>query len=89
MPNILLTRIDNRLVHGQVGVTWTKTIGANLLLVANDETSQDKIQQQLMSVTAKSSGRRNHQITPSINIQHTTKTNRRNGAVFYGYRTSY
>lgn len=52
MPNILLTRIDNRLVHGQVGVTWTKTIGANLLLVANDETSQDKIQQQLMSVTA-------------------------------------
>ena len=28
MPNIILTRIDNRLVHGQVGVTWTKTIGA-------------------------------------------------------------
>lgn len=56
MPNILLTRIDNRLVHGQVGVTWTKTIGANLLLVANDETSEDKMTQQLMSVTAKSSG---------------------------------
>ena len=30
-PNILLTRIDNRLVHGQVGVTWTSTIGANRL----------------------------------------------------------
>ena len=29
-PNILLTRIDNRLVHGQVGVTWTMTLGANL-----------------------------------------------------------
>lgn len=56
MPNIVLTRIDNRLVHGQVGVTWTKTIGANLLLVANDETAQDKLQQQLMAVTAKSSG---------------------------------
>lgn len=56
MPNILLTRIDNRLVHGQVGVTWTKTIGANLLVVANDEVSTDKLQQQLMSVTAKSSG---------------------------------
>ncbi len=25
-PNILLTRIDNRLVHGQVGVTWTSTM---------------------------------------------------------------
>lgn len=56
MPNILLTRIDNRLVHGQVGVTWTKTIGANLLVVANDEVSEDQIQQSLMSVTAKSSG---------------------------------
>ena len=55
MPNILLTRIDNRLVHGQVGVTWTKTIGANLLLVA-DEACNDQLQQQLMSVTAKSSG---------------------------------
>lgn len=33
MLNILLTRIDNRLIHGQVGVTWTTTLGANLLLV--------------------------------------------------------
>lgn len=56
MPNILLTRIDNRLVHGQVGVTWTKTIGANLLVVANDAVSEDRLQQQLMAVTAKSSG---------------------------------
>lgn len=56
MPNILLTRIDNRLVHGQVGVTWTKTIGANLLVVADDAASEDALQQQLMSVTAKSSG---------------------------------
>lgn len=56
MSNILLTRIDNRLVHDQVGVTWTKTIGANLLLVADDAASQDSLQQQLMSVTAKSSG---------------------------------
>ena len=56
MPNILLTRIDNRLLHGQVGVTWTKTIGANLLVVADDETAQDELTQRLMTVTAKSSG---------------------------------
>lgn len=56
MPNILLTRIDNRLVHGQVGVTWTKTIGANLILVADDAVAEDKMQQSLMTVTAKSSG---------------------------------
>lgn len=44
MPNILLTRIDNRLIHGQVGVTWTKTLGANLLLVANDAVANDPMQ---------------------------------------------
>ena len=53
MPNILLTRIDNRLVHGQVGVTWTKTLGANLIVVADDTAAEDRIQQSLMSVTAK------------------------------------
>lgn len=56
MPNILLTRIDNRLIHGQVGVTWTMQLGANLLIVADDETSKNELQQKLMAVTAKSSG---------------------------------
>lgn len=55
-PNILLTRIDNRLIHGQVGVTWTMTLGANLLVVADDEAAGDKLQQELMSMTAESSG---------------------------------
>ncbi|MCV8077675.1 PTS sugar transporter subunit IIB, partial [Escherichia coli] len=40
-PNILLTRIDNRLVHGQVGVTWTSTIGANLLVVVDDVVAKE------------------------------------------------
>ncbi|MDI3359024.1 PTS galactosamine transporter subunit IIB [Lelliottia sp. V89_10] len=55
-PNILLTRIDNRLVHGQVGVTWTSTIGANLLIVVDDEVANDEIQQKLMGITADTYG---------------------------------
>lgn len=55
-PNILLTRIDNRLVHGQVGVTWTSTIGANLLVVVDDEVAKDDIQQKLMGITAETYG---------------------------------
>lgn len=55
-PNILLTRIDNRLVHGQVGVTCTSTIGANLLIVVDDEVAQDEIQQKLMGITAETYG---------------------------------
>lgn len=56
MPNILLTRIDNRLVHGQVGVTWTTSIGANLLVVVDDDVAKNQIQQQLMSITAQNTG---------------------------------
>ncbi|MBM3070089.1 PTS N-acetylgalactosamine transporter subunit IIB [Enterobacter sp. RHBSTW-00994] len=55
-PNILLTRIDNRLVHGQVGVTWTSTIGANLLIVVDDDVAKDDIQQKLMGITADTYG---------------------------------
>ena len=29
-PNILLTRIDNRLIHGQVATQWNSTLGSNL-----------------------------------------------------------
>lgn len=54
-PNIILTRIDNRLVHGQVGCTWTATLGANLIVVADDVAAEDQVQQTLMSMTAKSS----------------------------------
>jgi PTS system galactosamine-specific IIB component len=55
-PNILLTRIDNRLVHGQVGVTWTSTIGANLVVVVDDVVAGDEIQQKLMGITAETYG---------------------------------
>ena len=55
-PNILLTRIDNRLVHGQVGVTWTSTIGANLLIVVDDDVAKDDIQQKLMGTPADTYG---------------------------------
>ena len=50
MPNILLTRIDNRLIHGQVGVTWVNHLGANLIVVVNDEVAGDEVQQSLMDM---------------------------------------
>ena len=55
-PNILLTRIDNRLVHGQVGVTWTSTIGANHVVVVDDVVAGDEIQQKLMGIAAETYG---------------------------------
>lgn len=35
-PNIVWTRIDERLLHGQIRITWGKHSEANLILVAND-----------------------------------------------------
>ena len=52
MPNILLTRIDNRLIHGQVATQWNGSLGANLILVANDAISEDTMRQQLLNMAA-------------------------------------
>ena len=54
MPNIVLTRIDNRLVHGQVATQWCGAIGANLILVANDEVAGNSLRQGLMDMAAPS-----------------------------------
>lgn len=49
---ILLTRIDNRLVHGQVTTQWNATLGANVIIVANNEVAQNAMRQNLMKIAA-------------------------------------
>lgn len=69
MPNILLTRIDNRLIHGQVATQWTSYIGANLILVANDKVANDPMRQGLMDMAAPASAQtRYFTIDKTINI---------------------
>lgn len=46
-PNIKMVRIDERLIHGQ-GQLWVKSLGVNLVICANDETSKNTLQQTLM-----------------------------------------
>lgn len=41
---IKLTRIDDRLVHGQVSFTWVPSLDINCLLVANDKIAADEFQ---------------------------------------------
>ncbi|WP_094752397.1 PTS sugar transporter subunit IIB [Psychromonas sp. CD1] len=38
--NIVWTRIDERLLHGQIRITWGKHTGANLILVCNDDAAE-------------------------------------------------
>lgn len=46
-PNIVATRVDERLIHGQ-GHQWIKALGVNTVIVANDEAVEDKMAQSLM-----------------------------------------
>ncbi len=71
MPNILLTRIDNRLIHGQVATQWSKVVGANLLLVANDEVATDELRQNLMDMAAPAFAQtRYFSVEKTINVIH-------------------
>ncbi len=52
---IKLTRIDDRLVHGQVAFTWTPSLGVDCLLIANDKVVKDEFQKMTLNL-AKPSG---------------------------------
>ncbi|MEG0014038.1 MAG: PTS N-acetylgalactosamine transporter subunit IIB [Cellulosilyticaceae bacterium] len=71
MPNIVLTRIDNRLIHGQVATMWASSVGANLLLVANDNVCKDDFRQSLMDMCAPSFAQtRYFSLEKTINVIH-------------------
>lgn len=42
MAEIVLTRIDDKLLHGQVSRTWLKYVGANTIIVADDKVAKDE-----------------------------------------------
>lgn len=47
-----LVRVDDRLIHGQVVMGWTRTVGATLIVVANDKVAADKLQRSLLKMAA-------------------------------------
>lgn len=53
MP-IVLVRIDDRLVHGQIVQGWLKVIDVNLIVVASDAVASDPMQQMLMAMAVPS-----------------------------------
>lgn len=42
---IELLRVDDRLIHGQVAVSWTSHLGADTIVVANDRAAKDSLMQ--------------------------------------------
>ncbi len=47
---IKLTRIDDRLVHGQVAFTWVPALSVDCLLVANDKVAKDEFQKMTLNL---------------------------------------
>jgi mannose/fructose/sorbose-specific phosphotransferase system IIB component len=51
MP-IILVRIDDRLIHGQIVEGWLKTINVSHIVVVSDQVAQDRMQQVLLNMAA-------------------------------------
>jgi PTS system mannose-specific IIB component/fructoselysine and glucoselysine-specific PTS system IIB component len=47
---IKLLRIDDRLLHGQVALTWTPSLGADTLVIANDKVAKDEFQKMTLGL---------------------------------------
>ncbi|MDR1721370.1 MAG: PTS sugar transporter subunit IIB [Endomicrobium sp.] len=50
MP-VILVRIDDRLMHGQIVEGWLKIIDVDVVLIASDAVAQDETQKILMAMT--------------------------------------
>lgn len=69
-PNIVMTRIDERLVHGQ-GQLWVKSLGVNTCIVVNDHAAGDAMAQSLMkTVISKDVAMRFYTVDKVIEIIH-------------------
>jgi mannose/fructose/sorbose-specific phosphotransferase system IIB component len=49
---LVLTRIDDRLIHGQVTVGWAKPLNVNSIVVADDAGARDDFRKALITMAA-------------------------------------
>ncbi|MER2063176.1 MAG: PTS sugar transporter subunit IIB [Alkalibacterium sp.] len=50
--DIRLIRIDDRLIHGQVATTWSKSTGISRIIVVSDEVARNPLQKLLLTQAA-------------------------------------
>ncbi|MDD4570601.1 MAG: PTS sugar transporter subunit IIB [Tepidanaerobacteraceae bacterium] len=54
MRNIVLARIDDRLIHGQVVTSWVKQTNANRIIIVDNPLTKDVFMQRLLKAAAPS-----------------------------------
>ena len=47
---IKMTRVDHRLLHGQVAFTWIKAVGPDCILIANDDVAKDELRMAVLKM---------------------------------------
>ncbi len=52
MKNVVLTRIDDRLIHGQVVTGWVRKTDCSRILVVDDQVAKDPFMQRLLKAAA-------------------------------------
>ncbi|MEM1484112.1 PTS sugar transporter subunit IIB [Oscillospiraceae bacterium PP1C4] len=50
--NIVLSRVDERLVHGQVIASWTKYLAIKRIIIIDDQLASDSFMSQVLSMAA-------------------------------------
>lgn len=56
MGEIVLARVDDRLIHGQVMTKWSKGMGTNALFVVDDATAKDPFMKDIYVMSTANSG---------------------------------
>lgn len=54
MRNIVLARIDDRLIHGQICTQWVKTTDANRIVIVDEALLKDTFMQRILKAAAPS-----------------------------------
>ena len=52
MSNVVMTRVDARLIHGQVAVRWTKVLQAKKIVVVDNKSAADDFLTELLLLAA-------------------------------------
>ena len=52
MRNVVLARVDDRLIHGEVVTAWTPTMRANRIIIVDDEVSKDEFNVRVVKALA-------------------------------------
>ncbi|MCI8402204.1 MAG: PTS sugar transporter subunit IIB [Lachnospiraceae bacterium] len=52
MKNMVLIRIDDRLIHGQVVTQWIKDTAGNRILIVDDKLVNDRLMQRILKAAA-------------------------------------